>query len=62
MAGVYEVTVLAGNLQSDPFYGVNKKIENVTLTLVVQYPVQNWVVNAKPFWILNNGCEYNLSS
>ena len=60
VAGVYSVNVLAGNIHSDPFYGVNMKDQNVTLTLVVQSPVEKWVLNAKSFWILGNGCESNI--
>ena len=57
-AGYYPVYIRAGNLHSDPIYGVNKMDQNLTLDLYVQDPVQNWVVNAKPFWIATNGCKF----
>jgi hypothetical protein len=55
--GFYSVFIRAGNLHSDPLFGVNKMDQNATLSLAIQYPVQNWVLNAKPFWIATNGCK-----
>ena len=59
--GYYPVSIRAGNLHSDPFFGVNKADENVTLGLFIQFPVINWVLNAKPYWIMTNGCKHYIS-
>ena len=58
MEGIKTINLTAYNLHSEPIYGVVKYSHNFSQVVYVEYKVDEFELEGKEFWIIENGSKY----